>query len=74
MIARSYRSLLIPLEAGVEGFAFIPKRSAIAEAQAEGQLIWEMKKTVAREAWLEIEPGLRCIEQIVLAHEASHAA
>ena len=73
MIVRNYRSLLIPLEDGVEGFAFIPKRSAIAEAQAEGLLIWEMKKTAARDAWLEIEPGLRCIEQIVMAREASHA-
>jgi chromosome partitioning protein len=73
VIVRSYRSLLIELEDGVEGFAFIPKRSAIAEAQAEGQLIWEMKKTAARDAWLEIEPSLRSLEQAVFAHEASHA-
>ena len=73
VIVRNYLSLLIRLGDGIEGFAFIPKRSAIAEAQAEGQLLWEMKKTAARDAWLEIEPSLKRIEDIVLAREVSHA-
>jgi chromosome partitioning protein len=73
VIVRNYHSLLIKLGGGSEGYACIPKRSAIAEAQAEGQLLWEMKKTAARDAWTEIEPSLRCIEQIVTAQEATHA-
>lgn len=59
-------------------FARIPKRSAIAEAQADGLLLWEMKKTAARDAWAEIEPSLRHITEIVApktvtASETSHA-
>ena len=55
----SYHPLLIPLGDGPGDFAFIPRRSAIAEAQAEGQVLWEMKKTAARDAWHEIEPTMR---------------
>ena len=73
VIVRSYLSLLIKLGDGVEGFAFIPKRSAIAEAQAEGQPLWELKKTAARDAWAEIEPSLKRIEEIVMGHEVDHA-
>lgn len=73
VIVRSYASLLIRRGDEGEAFALIPKRSAIAEAQAEGQLLWEMKKTAARDAWLEIEPSLRCIKDIVLAPEVCHA-
>ncbi len=58
---------------GTDRFAFIPKRSAIAEAQAEGQPLWEMKKTAARDAWVEIEPSLKRIEEIVMAHEVNLA-
>ncbi len=69
----SYLSLLIKLGDGPSGFASIPKRSAIAEAQADGQPLWEMKKTAARDAWIEIEPSLKRIEEIVMAQEANHA-
>ena len=44
-----------------------------AEAQAEGLLLWEMKKTAAREAWAEIEPSIRHIAAMVTAAQASHA-
>jgi hypothetical protein len=33
----------------------MPRRSAIAEAQAAGVVLWEMKKTAARDCWKEIE-------------------
>jgi chromosome partitioning protein len=46
MLARSFSNLLIR----------IPKRSAIAEAQAEGLFIGDMSKTAARDAWREIKP------------------
>jgi chromosome partitioning protein len=55
-LVEHYASLLIKLPGA--GFALIPKRSAIAEAQAVGEVLWEMKKTAAREAWKEIEPGM----------------
>jgi chromosome partitioning protein len=54
-------------------FAFIPNRSAIAEAQATGERLWEMKKPAhgqktsetahqsARDTWREIEPALATI-------------
>lgn len=62
-LIQHYASLLIKLQ-GSSGFALIPKRSAIAEAQAAGEVLWEMKKTAAREAWKEIEPSMA---QIALA-------
>jgi chromosome partitioning protein len=40
-----------------EHYARIPKRSAIAEAQAAGAALWERKdKTAWRDAWAEIRP------------------
>ena len=42
--------------AGETRYGFIPKRSAIAEAQAVGQFLPELKKTAARDAWNEIQP------------------
>ena len=60
----------------------MPRRSCIAEAQAEGAVLWEMKKTAARDTWREIEPSLQRIGDIVMAPakspttaaEANHAA
>ncbi len=46
--------------------AFIPKRSAIAEAQASGEVLWEMKRTAARDTWKEIEPSIARIAGIVM--------
>ena len=60
---------------GTEGhkLASIPKRSAIAEAQAAGLLLWEIKKTAARDAWVEIEPTMKHLAGVVTAAEPSHA-
>jgi hypothetical protein len=41
---------LIEVGAGAGEFAFIPRRSAIVEAHAEGAVSGEMKKTAARDA------------------------
>ena len=38
-----------------------PKRSCVLEAQASGELLWEMKKTAARDTWRLIEPTLETI-------------
>jgi chromosome partitioning protein len=49
----------------------MPRRSAVAEAQADGLVLWEMKKTAAREAWQAIELGLRAIANIVTSPVSS---
>jgi chromosome partitioning protein len=44
---------------GGQDYARIPKRTVVAESQACGQALWEMRnKTAAREAWGEIQPVL----------------
>ncbi len=80
-IVQRYHPLLIRIGAGAGEFASMPRRSSIAEAQAHGQVLWEMKKTAARDAWREIEPSFARIADAVLAAastpqsaEASHAA
>ena len=65
--------MMIQLSERPGHLASIPKRSAIAEAQAEGLLLWEMKKTAARDAWAEIEPTLKRISENVDTHRASDA-
>ena len=50
-VIQRYSSLMIRIGDGPGQFAHIPKRSAIAEAQAAGEVLWEMKKTAARDAW-----------------------
>jgi chromosome partitioning protein len=55
-LAKAYASLLIPMDAKAETFALVPKRSVIAEAQAEGAFVADVKKTAAREAWREMRP------------------
>ena len=77
-LVQKYAPMMIKLSDAAGDFARIPKRSAIAEAQADGLLLWEMKKTAARDAWTEIEPSLRRILNIVVPEttttgEASHA-
>ena len=69
-LVQKYAPMMIQLSDAAGHFARIPKRSAIAEAQADGLLLWEMKKTAARDAWAEIEPSLRRILGIVLADSA----
>ena len=56
-IVQHYYPLLIRIGEGPGDFASMPRRSAIAEAQAQGEVLWEMKKTAARDAWHEIEPS-----------------
>jgi chromosome partitioning protein len=79
-IVERYHPLLIRIGEGPGQFASIPRRSAIAEAQAHGDVLWEMKKTAARDAWREIEPSLRTIARIVApaaqdrTPEAEHGA
>jgi chromosome partitioning protein len=73
-VVQKYRSLLISLSARLGDIASMPRRSAIGEAQAEGQVLWEMKKTAARDAWREIEPSVARIAAIATAEEARHAA
>ncbi len=56
-IAEKYGSRL--LSRRIEGrsiFGYIPKRSAIAEAQAAGVFLPDLQKTAAREAWREVKP------------------
>ena len=64
-IAQRYHPLLIRIGDGPGAFASIPRRSSIAEAQAHGELLWEMKKTAARDASKEIDPTLRVLAAIV---------
>jgi chromosome partitioning protein len=71
-VLQHYRSLMIPLSDRVGDIASLPKRTVIAEAQAAGELLWELKKTAARDAWKEIEPSLARIADIVTAAEISH--
>ena len=81
-IVQQYHPLLIRIGDGPGSFASIPRRSAIAEAQAHGEVLWEMKKTAARDAWREIEPSLQTITEMVMrpapaptpAQEAEHGA
>ena len=61
-LATSFSQLLISVdEKDAKQFAFIPKRSAVAEAQAGGLFIGEFKKTAARDAWREIKPSFDAI-------------
>jgi chromosome partitioning protein len=77
-VVQQYHALMIRIGDGPGAFASIPRRSCIAEAQADGAVLWEMKKTAARDAWREIEPSLARIADIVTApaaiKEPSHAA
>jgi chromosome partitioning protein len=72
-VVQHYRTLLIPLSDRLGDIASFPKRTAIAEAQAAGALLWEVKKTAARDAWREIEPSLVRIVDIVTKKETNHA-
>jgi ParB/RepB/Spo0J family partition protein len=72
-IVQRYHPLLIRIGDGPGDFASMPRRSAIAEAQAHGQVLWEMKKTAAREAAKEIEPTLRQLARIVAGQPQTSA-
>ena len=55
-LVERHAQLLIAMEPGVRKYAFIAKRTAIAESQASGVPLYDLKKTAAREAWNEIKP------------------
>jgi chromosome partitioning protein len=73
-VVQQYHPLMIRIGDGPGAFASIPRRSSIAEAQAEGVVLWEMKKTAARDAWREIEPSLKRVADIVSAASTSATA
>jgi chromosome partitioning protein len=66
--------MLIRLSERPSHFAHLPKRSSIAEAQGDGQVLWDMKKTAARDAWREIEPSLARVAQLLMAPAANVVA
>ena len=72
-VIQQYHPLMIQVGTGAGEFAFVPRRSAIAEAQASGAVLWEMKKIAARDAWKEIEPGIARIAAVLTARENEHA-
>jgi chromosome partitioning protein len=70
-VMQRFSPMMIRIGAGPGDFASIPRRSAVAEAQASGEVLWEMKKTAARDAWREIEPSLRHISSVLTSHSNS---
>lgn len=58
-LIEGYSSFLIPVKKGF--FANIPRRTAVAEAQAANCPIWTIPKTSAKEAWRLIEPVFNVI-------------
>jgi len=71
-VIERYLGLMIKIGDRPGDLASIPKRLAIAEAQAMGEVLWEMKKTAARDAWKEIQPSIAWIASIVLKPGAEH--
>ena len=55
-LAASFSHLLIKTGIDAKPFAFIPKRTAIAEAMAANKPLYDLPKTSARDAWQEIKP------------------
>ncbi|EHR71198.1 ATPase involved in chromosome partitioning [Burkholderiales bacterium JOSHI_001] len=72
-VVQQYHPMMIRLGSGPGAIASIPRRSCIAEAQAEGAVLWEMKKTAARDAWREMEPSIAHIGKLVCPPPASAA-
>lgn len=73
-VVQHYYPLMIRIGKEAGALASIPRRSSIAEAQASGEVLWEMKKTAARDTWREIEPSVRHIASIVTGrnHQPEH--
>ncbi|MDQ7746346.1 ParA family protein [Hydrogenophaga pseudoflava] len=65
-LVQKFHPILIPYGTKPGQYASMPRRSAVAEAQAEGLVLWEMKKTAARDAWREIEVAMVVIAKAVL--------
>ena len=71
-LVQRYPQLMVRIGDGPGQYAALPRRASIAEAQASGEVLWEMKKTAARDAWREIEPSLRHIAGILTAVGVHH--
>lgn len=59
-LIENYRDRLLAVD-GPQGYACIPTRSAVAEAQADGLYLADMKKTSARDALREIRVSFDAI-------------
>jgi chromosome partitioning protein len=64
-LADRHLPLMLRIGDPPSALASIPRRSAIAEAQAAGAVLWEMRKTAARDAWTEIRPTIAHIAGVV---------
>ena len=73
-VIQQYGPLMFQVRSLPGQFAFLPRRSVIAEAQANGEVLWHMKKTAARDAWKEIEPGMVRIAALLTASAAEASA
>ena len=71
-VVQRYAPLLIQVGKRPGQYAFLPRRSIVAEAQANAEVLWRMKKTAAREAWKEIEPGMAHIAALLM-HSTENA-
>lgn len=57
-LATAFAQLLIPIETkGKKSFAFIPTRTAIAEAQAGGVPLWQLRQAVPEDQKGKIDPA-----------------
>lgn len=65
--------LMVRLDNETRDLALIPKRSAIAEAQAAGAVLWEVKKTAARDTWVEIKPTIAYLASVLTRIGVEHA-
>jgi chromosome partitioning protein len=65
-VVQRYGPLMIQVGKLPGQYAFLPRRSIIAEAQANAEVLWRMKKTAARDAWKEIEPGMAHIAGLLM--------
>jgi chromosome partitioning protein len=66
-VVQRYGPLMIQVGKLPGQYAFLPRRSIIAEAQANAEVLWRMKKTAARDAWREIEPGMAHIASLLIS-------
>jgi chromosome partitioning protein len=65
-VVQRYGPLMIQVGKLPGQYAFLPRRSIIAEAQANAEVLWCIKKTAARDAWKEIEPGMAHIAGLLM--------
>jgi chromosome partitioning protein len=62
-LIKEHGKLLISSGRDAHQFAFIPTRTAIAEAQAEGAYLGDLKKTSARDALREVRTSFEAVER-----------